>query len=79
MNLSSNVIGDSNDETDFPHKLLLSNTQDSRIRKAFVNDLSANINFSNTQLSKMVQLSGSIFNRIDIIMGPELKFLAEVS
>ena len=33
LNLSSNVIGDSNDESNFPHKLLLSNTQVSRIRQ----------------------------------------------
>ena len=27
LKLSSNVAGDSNDENDFPHKLLLTNTQ----------------------------------------------------
>ena len=27
LNLSSNLIGNSNDETNFPHKLSLSNTQ----------------------------------------------------
>ena len=26
-NLSSNSVGDSNDETNFPHKLLVTNTQ----------------------------------------------------
>ena len=26
LNLSSNVVGDSNDENNFPHKLLLTNT-----------------------------------------------------
>ena len=34
-NLSSNVIGGTNDETNFPHKLLLTNTQVSKIRKNF--------------------------------------------
>ena len=38
-NLSSNVVGDSNDETNFPHKTLLTNTQVLRLR----NGLSANI------------------------------------
>ena len=33
-------------------------TQVSKIRKDFANDLSANIKFSKTQLSKMVQLGG---------------------
>ena len=27
LNLSSNIVGDSNDETSFLHKLLLTNTQ----------------------------------------------------
>ena len=43
LRLSSNVFGDSNDENNFPHKLLLTNTQVSRLRKAFANDSSANI------------------------------------
>ena len=37
LKVSSNVIGDSNDENNFSHKLLLTNTQVSKIRKAFVN------------------------------------------
>ena len=34
LNLSSNVIGNSNDETNFTHKLLLADTQVSKICKA---------------------------------------------
>ena len=52
LKLSKNVVGDSNDENNFPQKLLLTNTQVLRLRKAFANDLSANIKFSNTQLHK---------------------------
>ena len=37
LNLSSNAIGNSNDETNFLHSLLLNNTQVSRLLKAFVN------------------------------------------
>ena len=33
LDFSSNIVGDSNDETNFPHKLLLTNTQVSKIRK----------------------------------------------
>ena len=33
INLSSAVIGDSNDQTNFPHNLLLTNTQVSEIQK----------------------------------------------
>ena len=59
-NHSSNLIGSSNDETNFPHKLLLNNTQVSKIRKAFANGSSANIKFSKVQLSKMIQSGGII-------------------
>ena len=40
---SSYVVGDSNDENSFPHKLLLTNTQVWRLCKAFANNFSANI------------------------------------
>ena len=48
LNVSSNLIGISHDETDFPDKLLSTNAQVSKIRKAFVNGSSANIKFSKT-------------------------------
>ena len=35
IRLSSNMIGDSNNKTNFPHELLLTNRQVSSIRKAF--------------------------------------------
>ena len=38
LNLSSNVIGDVNGETNFPHNLLLTDRQDSRLRKALANN-----------------------------------------
>ena len=43
LNLSSNVIDNSDGDTNFPHKLLLTNTQVSRLCKAFANNSSANI------------------------------------
>ena len=43
LKLSSNVAGDSNDENKFSHKLSLTNTQVSKLRKAFANNSSANI------------------------------------
>ena len=53
------MIGDSNDEANFPHKLLLlTNTQVSKIHKAIANDSSVNIKFLKTQLFKMVQFGG---------------------
>ena len=44
-----------NDETNFPQKLLLTNRQVSNLRKAFANNLSADIKLSKTQFSKMIQ------------------------
>ena len=56
LNLSSNVIGDSNDETNFLHKLLLTDRYVSRFHKAFWNNSSVNIKLSKTPLSKTVYL-----------------------
>ena len=41
LNLSSNIVRDSNDENNFPHKLLLTNTQVWKLRKAFSNNFLA--------------------------------------
>ena len=43
LEISSNIAGDSNDENNLPHKLLLTNTQVSKLHKAFANNSSANI------------------------------------
>ena len=58
LNLSPNVIGDSNDETNFPLKLLLTDTQALSLRKDFENGSSVNIKFSENQLFKIVQFGG---------------------
>ena len=52
LKILSNVIGDSNDENNVSYKLLLTNTQVSRLRKAFANNSSANIKLLKTQLNK---------------------------
>ena len=69
LKISSNVIGDSNDENNFPRKLLLTNTKVSRLCKAFANNSSANIKLSKTQLHKM-GYSGGLLGRL---LGPLLK------
>ena len=63
------MIGDSNDEANFPHELLLTDRQISSIRKAFSNNSSADIKFSKTQLSKRIQ-SGGVLGKLP---GPLLK------
>ena len=51
LRLSSNMIGNSDDKTNFPHELLLTNRQVANLRKAFANNLSTDIKLSKTQLS----------------------------
>ena len=46
--MSSNVVSNSNDENNFPHKLLLINTQVSKLPKSFISNSSANIKLSRT-------------------------------
>ena len=48
------MICDSNDKTNFPHNLLLTVRQVSRLCKIFANNSSANKKLSKTQLSKIV-------------------------
>ena len=63
------MIGDSNDKTDFPHELLLTDRQVLNLRKAFANNWSADMKSLKTQLSKIMQ-SGGFLGRL---IGPLLK------
>ena len=67
LRLSSNITGDN--ETNFPHKLLLTDRQVLSLRKSFANNSSGDIKLSKTQLSKMTQ-SGGFLSRL---LGPLLK------
>ena len=58
-----------NNKTNFPHKLLLTDRQDSSLRKSFANNSSADIKLSKTQLSKIIQ-SEWFLSRL---LGPLLK------
>ena len=77
LNLSSKVVGDTNDEANFPHKWLLTYIQVSRFRKAFTNGSSDNIKCSKTQLSKMIQLGGITGNLINCVGEAMLRAGAE--
>ena len=61
------MIGD--DETNVPHKILLTNRQVANLRKTFANHLSTDIKLSKTQLYKLMQ-SGGFLGRL---LGPLLK------
>ena len=58
------MIGD--DETSFPHKLLLNNRQVVNLCKAFAIYLSTDIKLAKTQISKMIQSR----KFIDRLLGP---------
>ena len=53
LRLSSDMIGNSDDETNFPHKLLVTNRQVTNLRKAFASHTSTDIKLSKAQLTKM--------------------------
>ena len=50
LSLSSNMIGNSDDKANYPHKLLSTNRQVANIRKAFANHTSTDIKLSKAQL-----------------------------
>ena len=50
------MISNSNDDINFPQKLLLTDRQAKKLRKAFANNSSANINLSKTQLSTITKI-----------------------
>ena len=52
IRVSLSMICDSDDQTNFPHELLLTDRKVSSIRKAFANNSSVDIKFSKAQLSK---------------------------
>ena len=69
LKISSSVLVVGDSANDFPQRLLLTNTQVSKLRKAFANVSSANTKLSKTQLHKIGQ-SGGLLGRL---LGPFLK------
>ena len=69
LKLSWNVFGENNDDISFWPKILLTDTQLSKLCKAFANGSSANIKLSKAQLNKTGQ-SGGFLGRL---IGPLLK------
>ena len=69
LRISLNMVGNSNDNTNFPNELLLTNRQVENIREAFAKNTSTDIKLSKTQLAKMIQ-SGGFLGKL---LGPLLK------
>ena len=78
MKLTSYVVGDSSDENSFPHKLLLTNTQVSMLRKTFANNSSDNIKLSKTQLHKIRQSRGFLGRLLGPLLKIELSLMKNV-
>ena len=79
LNFSSNAVGESNDETIFSHKLLLTNLQVSKTRKVFANSLPANTTFPKTELSKVVQLGELLGRLLRPLVKTCLHFVSNIS
>ena len=73
LRISSNMVSNSNDNTNFPHELLLTNRQVANIRKAFAKNTSTDIKLSKIQLSKMIQSRGFLGNLLGKRAGPLMK------
>ena len=71
MKISLDVVGDSNDENNFQHKLILTNTQVSKLRKAFANNSSANI-------KKIGQLRGFLGRFLGVLLKTGLLLIGNV-
>ena len=73
LRLSSNMVGNSNDNTNFPRELLLTNRQVVNIRKTFSKNFSTDVKFSKTQLLKVIQSGGFLGELLGKIAGPLIK------
>ena len=78
LSFSSNVIGGSNEETNFPHKTLLTDRKVSKLCKNFANNSSANIKLSKTQLSKIAQLGGFLGRLIGSLLKVEIPLMKNI-
>ena len=78
MKISSNVVRKFNDENNFPHKLLLTNTQVSKVLKAFENGSTANIKLSKTPFKKIEQLEGFLSRLLELFVKPALPLIGNV-
>ena len=72
------MIGNSGDNNNFPHELLLTNRQVENLRKAFANHVSTDIKLSKTQLLKMIQSGGFLGRLLGPLLGTGLPLMKSV-
>ena len=70
------MIGNSDNEINFPHKLLLTNRQIANLRIAFANRTSTDIKLSTAQLTKMQ--NGGFLRFLATLLKPGLPLLKSV-
>ena len=78
LRISLNMVGISNDNTNFPNELFLTNRQVENIRKAFAENTSTDIKLSETQLSKMIQSGGFLGKLLDPLLKTGLPLINNV-
>ena len=78
LRISSNMVGNSNDNDNFPYELLLTNRQVENILKAFAYHLSTDFKLSKTQLSKMIQSGGFIGRLLGPLLNTGLPLMKSV-
>ena len=72
------MIGESDDKTNLSHRLLLTDRQNTKFRKDFANNLSANIKLSKTQLSKIVESGGFLSRLLGLLLKTGLPLMKNV-
>ena len=72
------MIGNSDDNTNFPHELLLTNRQVANLRKTFAKNTSTDIKLSKTQLSKMIQSGGFLGRHLGPLLRTGLPLMKSV-
>ena len=79
MKISSNVIGNSNDENNVLKKLFLTNTQLSRLCEAFASNSSANVQLSKTKFHKLEQSGGFLGCLLRPLLKTGLSLIANIT
>ena len=78
LRISSNTIGNSDDETNFLYKSLLTIRQVSNLQKASANNLSANIKPSKAELFKIIQSGGFLGSFLGLLLKTGLLLMKNV-
>ena len=72
------MIGNSDDGTNFSHKLFLTNTKVANLFKAFAKYTSSDIKLSKKQLSKMIQSGGFLGRLLGPLLGTGFPLMESV-